>query len=77
MVLDEPKNADEVFAVNGITYFMAKDFFDRVKPIMVDYIDSSKGSEFSISSVAYRFNLRVFLQNPKEKDKNLANPQRY
>lgn len=63
MVLDEPRNGDEIFDVKGVCFLMAKDFYDQVKPIMVDYIESHKDSKFSISSVAYRFNLQA--------DKNL------
>jgi Fe-S cluster assembly iron-binding protein IscA len=61
MVLDEPRNGDKVFDINGITYLVEKDFFDRVKPLTVDYNDAPNGAQFSISSVAYRFSLRVFL----------------
>ncbi len=59
MALDEPRNGDNVFDVNGVTYLMDKDFFDHVKPVMVDYNDSPNGSGFSISTTAYRFSLEV------------------
>jgi hypothetical protein len=61
MVLDEPRNGDQVSDHNGITFVMAQEFFDRVKPIAVDYIVTPKRSGFSISSVAYNFSLRVYL----------------
>jgi hypothetical protein len=61
MVLDEPKNGDAVFKINGVTYLMNQNFFDRVKPMAVDYITSPGGSAFSISSVAYNFSLRVLI----------------
>jgi Fe-S cluster assembly iron-binding protein IscA len=63
MALDEPNDCDAVFDINGITYLIAKDFFDQIKPIKVDYTNSLEGAEFSISSVAYRFKLRALLQN--------------
>ena len=58
MVLDEPRNGDKVFDRNGITFIIAQEFFDRVKPLAVDYIASPNGSEFSISSVAYNFSFQ-------------------
>ena len=61
MVLDEPKNGDKVFDRSGITFIISKEFFDRVKPIVVDYIVSRNSSDFSISSVAYNFSLRMHL----------------
>ena len=61
MVLDEPRNGDEVFNVDGIAYLMEKGFFEGLKPVKIDYIDDSNGSKFSISSVAYNFSLRVCL----------------
>ncbi|NIQ38803.1 MAG: hypothetical protein GTN81_09455 [Proteobacteria bacterium] len=61
MALDEPQNGDKLFNVDGVSYVMKEDFFDRVKPIAVDYTDSPEGSGFSISSTAYRFSLQVVL----------------
>jgi len=58
MVLDEPRNGDKVFDRNGITFIIAQEFFDRVKPLAVDYIASPNSSEFSISSVAYNLKIR-------------------
>jgi Fe-S cluster assembly iron-binding protein IscA len=61
MVLDEPRDGDKVFDHNGITFVIAQEFFDRVKPMAVDFNTSPNSSEFSISSVAYNFSLRVLL----------------
>jgi len=61
MVLDEPRNGDKVFERNGITFIISQEFFNRVKPLAVDCIASPNGSEFSISSVAYNFSLRMCL----------------
>lgn len=61
MVQDEPRNEDAIFIVDEVTYLVQQDFFDRIKPIAVDYIASLNGSKFSISSVAYNFSLRVLL----------------
>jgi Fe-S cluster assembly iron-binding protein IscA len=61
MVLDEPGNGDKVFDRNGITFVIAQEFFDRVQPLAVDYIATPHSSEFSISSVAYNFSLRMYL----------------
>lgn len=37
MALDEPKENDEKFDVDGFTYLIDKDFLERVKPIHVDF----------------------------------------
>ncbi len=50
MALDEPKDSDEVMKDNGITYLVDKELFGKVKPINVDFIDTPRGSGFSISS---------------------------
>jgi Fe-S cluster assembly iron-binding protein IscA len=61
MVLDEPRNGDKVFDYNGITFVIAQEFFDRVKPMAVDFNTAPNNSAFSISSLAYNFSLRVLL----------------
>jgi iron-sulfur cluster assembly protein len=50
MALDEPKDDDEVLSNNGITYLMNKQLLDQVKPIKVDFVESTYGSGFSISA---------------------------
>jgi len=50
MVLDEPKENDEVFDDRGLTYVIEKELLDRVKPVRVDYVNSVMGGGFSISS---------------------------
>jgi iron-sulfur cluster assembly protein len=37
MALDEPRDSDETFAVNGFTFLVNKDFLEKVKPIKVDF----------------------------------------
>jgi iron-sulfur cluster assembly protein len=50
MALDEQHDEDEVFSTEGITYVIAKDLYNQVKPIKVDFVNSAFGSGFSISS---------------------------
>jgi len=50
MALDEPNANDEVIKNNNITYLIEKDLYNQVKPINIDFIDSSMGSGFSITS---------------------------
>ena len=50
MALDEPREDDEILKDNGITYLVAKDLFESVKPITVDFMDSAMGAGFSILS---------------------------
>jgi iron-sulfur cluster assembly protein len=37
MALDEPRDTDQTFAVNGFTFLVNKDFLDKVQPIKVDF----------------------------------------
>jgi iron-sulfur cluster assembly protein len=46
MALDEPKDTDNVFNVNGFQFILDKDFYEKVKPVKVDFM----GYGFKISS---------------------------
>lgn len=46
MVLDEPRETDEVFDVKGFEFIADKDFLEKAKPIVIDH----KGMGFAISS---------------------------
>jgi hypothetical protein len=46
MALDEPKETDNVFSVNGFKFILDKDFYEKVKPVKVDFM----GYGFKISS---------------------------
>ncbi|NNG01791.1 MAG: hypothetical protein HKM93_20565 [Desulfobacteraceae bacterium] len=37
MALDEPKDTDDVFEVDGFKYVIEKEFIEKVQPIKVDY----------------------------------------
>lgn len=50
MVLDEPKEADEVFAVNGFTILMEKDLLEQTKNVTIDYGMHGCGSGFKLTS---------------------------
>jgi Fe-S cluster assembly iron-binding protein IscA len=50
MALDEPREDDEIFKDNGVTYLVNKELLEQAKPIQVDFIESAMGSGFSISS---------------------------
>jgi iron-sulfur cluster assembly protein len=39
MALDEPKETDEVKAVDGFTYVIDKEFLEKAQPVKVDFID--------------------------------------
>ena len=46
MALDEPKETDNVYDVNGFQFIMDKDFDEKAKPVSVDFL----GYGFKISS---------------------------
>jgi len=50
MALDEPRDDDETFKDNGVTYLIEKSLFEKAKPINVDFVDTAMGSSFSITS---------------------------
>ncbi len=50
MVLDEPGDNDSVFTEKGITFMVEKKLLERVQPITVDFIDTPRGSGFTIKS---------------------------
>jgi iron-sulfur cluster assembly protein len=50
MVLDEPKEADEVFAVNGFTMLMDKALSEQTKDVTIDYGMHGCGSGFKLTS---------------------------
>lgn len=37
MALDEPKNTDQVYEVEGFKYIVDKEFLEKVQPIKVDF----------------------------------------
>jgi iron-sulfur cluster assembly protein len=50
MALDEPQDDDVTYTEQGVTFAIAKDLFEEVKPIRVDYVESAQGSGFQLSS---------------------------
>jgi Fe-S cluster assembly iron-binding protein IscA len=38
MALDEPRETDESFDIEGFQYIVDKDFLERAKPIKVDFL---------------------------------------
>jgi Fe-S cluster assembly iron-binding protein IscA len=50
MALDEPRENDEVIKDNEVTYLIEKDLFEKAKPISIDFVESERGSGFSITS---------------------------
>ena len=46
MALDEPKESDNVYDVNGFQFIMDKEFDEKAKPVTVDFL----GYGFKISS---------------------------
>ena len=48
MALDEPKETDDVYDVNGFQFIMDKDFGERAKPVKVDFLGYGFRIESSI-----------------------------
>jgi Fe-S cluster assembly iron-binding protein IscA len=50
MALDEPKEDDEVFKEEGVTFLINKKLFEEVNPVGVDFVTTAAGGGFKISS---------------------------
>jgi len=50
MALDELQENDEVFKEKGLTFMINRELFEEVKPIKVDFIDTPRGSGYSITA---------------------------
>jgi Fe-S cluster assembly iron-binding protein IscA len=50
MVLDEPKDADDVYHLNGFTMMIDKDLHKTTKDVTIDYVVYGMGSGFRVSS---------------------------
>lgn len=50
MVLDEPKEKDEVIAKDGSTFVIDKNLLDRVQPVKVDFVETDRGAGYIINS---------------------------
>lgn len=50
MVLDQQKDKDQVFKINGFTMLVDDDLMNMAKDIKVDFVDSDMQSGFTIST---------------------------
>ena len=50
LVLDQPHDDDEVIVIQGITFLIAKDLYEKAKPIGIDFIEYTPGAGFKITS---------------------------
>lgn len=50
LVLDEPHDDDEVIVIQGITFLVAKDLYEKAKPIEIDFVEYTPGAGFKITS---------------------------
>jgi Fe-S cluster assembly iron-binding protein IscA len=50
MALDESRDGDEIFNMNGLTFMIEKELLEEVKPIKVDFVETPRGAGYSIVS---------------------------
>ena len=50
MATDDRKENDQVFVEKGLTFLIEKELFDRAKPIIIDYVESTLGAGFTLKS---------------------------
>jgi hypothetical protein len=39
MALDEPKDTDDIYTIDGFTFIADKEFMERAKPVKIDFIE--------------------------------------
>lgn len=50
MVLDEPKDSDDVYEINGFTVLIDKELHKSTRDVTVDYVSYGIGSGFRVTS---------------------------
>ena len=50
MALDEPKESDFTHTDHEVTFAIEKGLFEEVKPIRVDFLETTNGSGFQLAS---------------------------
>jgi len=38
MALDEPKDSDDVYDIDGFKYIVNKEFMEKIKPVKIDFM---------------------------------------
>lgn len=51
MALDEPKEEDQSFELDGLTYLVDSALWNQARPIKVDYVEDGQCSGFAITSM--------------------------
>ncbi len=50
LALDESRDDDEIFNQMDLTFVMEKTFFEEIKPVKIDFVESVMGAGFNITS---------------------------
>ena len=50
MALDEPRDSDNVYTREGLTFVMDTALLEDAQPVTVDYVENDMGSGYTISS---------------------------
>lgn len=50
LALDELRDDDESFDDRGLTFVVEKEFYEKIKPVSIDYVTTTTGEGFEISS---------------------------
>ena len=50
LALDELRDDDESFDDRGLTFVVEKEFYEKIKPVTIDYVTTPTGEGFQISS---------------------------
>jgi Fe-S cluster assembly iron-binding protein IscA len=50
LALDELRDGDESFDTGDLKFVVEKEFFEKIKPVSIDYVVAPQGEGFNISS---------------------------
>jgi Fe-S cluster assembly iron-binding protein IscA len=50
LALDELRDNDESFEDRGLTFVVEKEFFEKIKPVTIDFVSTPEGEGFNIAS---------------------------
>jgi Fe-S cluster assembly iron-binding protein IscA len=71
MILDDTKENDVVTIIEGITFVIDKDLYERGKPFYVDFIPRNPGGGFRLASRLNKEELRLLIKGIPDKEAEL------
>ena len=71
MILDDPQENDVVTTIEGVTFVVAKDLYERAKPFFIDFIPRNPGGGFRLASRLKKEELCLLIKGIPDKEAEL------